>query len=206
MPRKELPRADLPRGTMVGEAPRASSALEPELRAIVDRVLIEHPHHERPHLLPILQAVQSQTHWLSRPLLGYLSEQLAVPFSDLYGFATFYALLSTEPRPPVTIRVCKGVPCYLRGAAALGEKLEALLEATSQSNGHAPSVDWEWYPCLGQCEHAPALLVGERAVRSATPAMLEGIAREAGQWKPLAASLDAGTSDDLAKRRPNGSL
>src|SRR5579863_8916033 len=101
MPRKELPRADLP---MVGEAPRASAALEPAQRAIVDRVLIEYPHHERPHLLPILQAVQAETHWLSRPVLGYLSEQLHIPFSELYGFATFYALLSTEPRAPVTIR------------------------------------------------------------------------------------------------------
>ena len=31
-------------------------------------------------------------------LLGYLARQLSIPFAELYGVVTFYALLSTEPR------------------------------------------------------------------------------------------------------------
>ena len=181
MPRKELPQLERPRGTMVDEAPTSAATLDAATRQSIDQALLAHPHHERPHLLPILQAVQAKTHWLSRPTLGYLSEQLGIPFSDLYGFATFYALLSTTPRSPITIRVCKGVPCCLGGAVDLGGRLAAMLEQQNEHNapGQMPPVDWEWYPCLGQCEFAPAILVGEEAVRRVTPAMLEHIVTEA---------------------------
>jgi NADH:ubiquinone oxidoreductase subunit E len=41
-------------------------------------------------------------------------------------------------------------------------------------------VSWEWFACLGQCDHAPAMLAGEEAIRGVTPAMLATVVREAG--------------------------
>ena len=40
------------------------------------------------------------------------------------------------------------------------------------------ALSWEWFDCLGQCDFAPAILVGEEAVRSVTPETLERIVRE----------------------------
>jgi NADH:ubiquinone oxidoreductase subunit E len=41
------------------------------------------------------------------------------------------------------------------------------------------NLSWEWFACLGQCDHAPAMLVGEEAVRKVTPEALEQIVRMA---------------------------
>ncbi len=36
---------------------------------------------------------------------------------------------------------------------------------------------WEWMPCLGQCERAPAMLVGEEAHGPVTPAEIDALLR-----------------------------
>ena len=41
-------------------------------------------------------------------------------------------------------------------------------------------VSWEWFACLGQCDHAPAMLAGETEVRHVTPEMLLQLVEEGG--------------------------
>ena len=50
-------------------------------------------------LLPALHALQRRVGWISEGGLGYVCDRLNVPPADAWGVATFYALLSTEPRP-----------------------------------------------------------------------------------------------------------
>src|SRR5581483_1483649 len=58
-------------------------------------------------LLPALHAVQEHVGWISPGALNYVCERLTVPPADAYGVATFYALFSTEPRPPTVVHVCE---------------------------------------------------------------------------------------------------
>ena len=55
-------------------------------------------------LLPALAAVQSEMGWVSRGALNEISRRLLVPPAEAYGVASFYALISTEPRPPEGMR------------------------------------------------------------------------------------------------------
>lgn len=152
----------------------------PEERAAVDRALARFPAFTRDQLLPMLHAVQAEAGWFSLELTRYLSQRLGVPFADLYGVISFYALLKTRPAGRTVIRVCNGVPCYLRGAAQVGEHLQALLGVGPEEPTPDGRLSWEWFACLGQCDHAPALLVGEDAVRDVTPETVEQIVAMAG--------------------------
>src|SRR5262245_47454652 len=134
---------------MVGEAPAPAELATPAERAAVDETLPQFTPFERDALLPLLQAVQLRSATLSKGLLGYLGQQIHVPFSDIYGVASFYALLNTG-RPATRIRLCGGVPCILAGAEQLADALRT-----------GGSQDWQWFPCIGQCDRAPAALVGE---------------------------------------------
>ena len=59
-----------------------------------------HEARDRRHLLlPVLQEVQARVGWISEGALEHVSERLTVPHADVYGVATFYGLLSVEPRP-----------------------------------------------------------------------------------------------------------
>jgi len=113
-------------------------------------------------LLPALQAVQSRIGWISEGAIDYVCNRLNVPPADAWGVATFYALLSTTPRPKRMLHVCDDIACKAKGA----DKLCAMLERkVGPAHLHAPDGDhvkiddtvgaWMRSPCLGMCEAAP---------------------------------------------------
>src|SRR6185295_7845349 len=75
-------------------------------------------------LLPTLHAVQGRAGWISRGALNYICQRLTIPPAEAYGVATFYALFSLEPQPPVVAHVCTDVACIARGSADLVADLE----------------------------------------------------------------------------------
>src|SRR5688572_28242700 len=136
---------------------------------------------KRSQLLPALHAVQDRIGWISQPALNYISRRLAVPPAEAYGVATFYALYSTKPRPPVVAHVCDDIACRLAGS-------ERICEAVTADLGPAggPLMDgkatWLRSPCLGMCDHAPAVLktvAGERSYREVSGSFDEpGVIRD----------------------------
>ena len=79
---------------------------------------------QRHLLLPTLHAVQSRAGWISRGALNYVCRRLTIPPAEAYGVASFYALFSLEPQPPVVAHVCTDVACIARGSQELVAELE----------------------------------------------------------------------------------
>ncbi|MGZ4203600.1 MAG: NAD(P)H-dependent oxidoreductase subunit E [Thermoleophilaceae bacterium] len=152
-----------------------------------------HEARDRRHLLlPVLQAVQARVGWISEGALEHISERLTVPQADVYGVATFYGLLSVEPRPRRVLHVCEDLACRCNGSEELIAALEERLGP--EDSYDAGGVTWLRAPCLGQCDRAPAallMLAGEEHSEHvlaptdagrAIPALLgEG---ETGGWDP----------------------
>ena len=117
-------------------------------------------------LLPAFHAVQSRVGWISEGALNYIAARLTIPPADAYGVVTFYALLSTVPRPRRVLHVCDDIACRARGAERLCAELERKIGPAAH---HGPSGDrhqiapdgaaWLRSPCLGLCDQAPAALV-----------------------------------------------
>ncbi len=135
---------------------------------------------QRDLLLPALHAVQSEVGWISRGALDYVCKRLGVPPAEAFGVASFYALLSTEERPPRVAHVCDDVCCRPHGATEIVAALEA---AFGPAGTVVDGATWHPSPCLGQCDRAPAVfmqLAGEadavltRTNGEAVVAMLRG--------------------------------
>jgi NADH-quinone oxidoreductase subunit E len=171
------PRIDRGRPTAIQpdlpEAPPVAPAAEE--REAADRVLARYPEFRRDQLLSLLHDIHAQTGWFSEALTRYLSRRTGVPFAELYGVISFYALFKTTPAGRTVLRVCNGIPCYLRGAFQIGLHLQELLGVGPGEVTPDGRVSWEWFACLGQCDHAPAMLVDEAVVRRVTPEILERI-------------------------------
>ncbi|MBV9333901.1 MAG: NAD(P)H-dependent oxidoreductase subunit E [Candidatus Eremiobacteraeota bacterium] len=117
-----------------------------EERAVVDAVAgSRNGKTQRDSLLPVLHAVQDRFGWISPGALNYVGERLRVAPADVYGVATFYASLSTSPKPQQIVHVCDDIAC-LAGSEALIESLQASGAVVERS------------PCLGLCDRAPASL------------------------------------------------
>ncbi len=102
-------------------------------------------------LLPALAAVQGEIGWISPGAIDEISRRLAVPPAEVYSVATFYALLSSDPRPQQVAHVCDDSACRATGG-------EAVLSELGERADVAAS------PCLGQCDFGSAAFV-QRAGR-----------------------------------------
>ena len=118
-----------------------------------------HEARSRRHLLlPVLLAVQEHVGWVSPGALNHIARRLTVPPADVYGVATFYALLSVEPRPARVIHVCEDLACRCNGSQELIAQLEEHMGAEGELNADG-SATWLRSPCLGQCDRAPAAML-----------------------------------------------
>lgn len=145
-------------------------------------------------LLPALWALQEARGWISYPAAAAICRELELPVAEVYGVASFYALLATEPRPRRMIRLCDDIACMLRGAEALAQILHRHLgdpvrepahgetdsptptrppDGSAPPEGPLPPLGWSRFPCLGQCDRGVAALVGESVLLGLTPETLE---------------------------------
>ena len=121
--------------------------------------------HRRDLLIEHLHAINDAHRGLPEALIVALAAEMRLPVVEVFEVASFYhhfeVLREGDTAAALTVRVCDGLSCSLAGAGALLEKLPALL---------GTGVRVIPAPCVGRCEQAPAVQVGQRAVAHATEA------------------------------------
>ena len=131
-------------------------------------------------LLPVLHAIQERIGWISPGALNYACQRLTVPPTEAYGVATFYALFSVQPKPPVVAHVCDDIACMANGAeplcGAMAERFGAPGSADTDSN-----LTWHHSPCLGMCEQAPAAMITVAGANPSTTVLAPADAAEIAQ-------------------------
>jgi NADH-quinone oxidoreductase subunit F len=130
-------------------------------------ILSEYIPQGRSALLPALHAAQKEYGYLPEPVAAEVGRLLGVPLADVYGVIDFYSMLYREPTGRKMVRVCTDPACALAGGEALLDGLCDHLSVHPDQPSTDGAVMVERAPCLGLCEHAPAVLVDERAVGSA---------------------------------------
>jgi NADH-quinone oxidoreductase subunit F len=127
-------------------------------------------HEARSHrhmLLPAFHAAQDAAGWISPGALAHICRRLMVPPAEAYGVASFYALLSTAPKPRAVAHVCDDMTCRLAGAETVCSDLERELGPAGRPAPGA-RMTWTRSACLGLCEQAPAALftvAGDQPIR-----------------------------------------
>lgn len=179
----------------------------------LDDLLAEYAPQGRTALLPALHAAQERYGYLSDEIAARIARALRVPLADVYGVIDFYALFYPQPVGKTVIHVCADPACALAGSDQLLAQLAAPDEQTAVAGSTVPGVTVERSPCLGYCEHAPAVLVGGRPVVKAA-----GLTREdllagkgdlphtilGGDLRLLTANCGAGRTTSLSEYREGG--
>jgi formate dehydrogenase len=115
-------------------------------------------------LIEHLHKIQDRFHHLSAAHMAALASEMKMAMAEVYEVATFYhhfdVVKEGETAPPsLTVRVCDSIACDLAGSHHLLEKLPLLL-GTGVRVLHAP--------CVGRCETAPVVVVGQNPIPAAT--------------------------------------
>lgn len=121
-------------------------------------------------LIPLLQEAQDIFGYLPGEVMGEIAKGLGLPFSKVFGVATFYAQFHLKPRGRNIIRVCTGTACHVRGAGPLLESIRQALGLKGEGTTADLRYTLETVACLGACGLAPAMMINEDTHGRLTPA------------------------------------
>ena len=129
----------------------------------------------REKLLMLLKQAQREETHISRALIFETAQSLNVPVNEVYGVATFYSFLSTEPRGRNVIRICKSLPCYLKDAQMIIESVAGEIGITPGQTTADQRFSFELANCIGACDMAPAMLINDDLHGYLTPGKISQI-------------------------------
>jgi len=139
------------------------------------RNLVEEQGHEKAELIPILHEINGAMGYISDEAIQELSEQMKVPTSQIYSVATFYRMLSTEPRGRHVIQFCESAPCHVAGGRLVWQKLQRELGLAKGET----SEDDQWtlltVSCLGVCGVGPVMIIDNDIYGNVTPEQVPDI-------------------------------
>ncbi|PXY01113.1 NADH-quinone oxidoreductase subunit NuoE [Marinifilum breve] len=133
---------------------------------------------DRENLLPILQGVIDQERFLSEEAILKIAKEMSIPAADVYGTATFYSFLDTDPRGKYVIRVCKTITCAMKGKNQIIQAIENFLKIKVGETTVDKKFTILQTNCLGWCHKAPAMLVNDDVYTELTPESVVDILRE----------------------------
>ncbi|KQO61645.1 MULTISPECIES: NAD(P)H-dependent oxidoreductase subunit E [unclassified Methylobacterium] len=136
--------------------------VEPVAKVEIERLLGDRSR-QRDLLIEHLHLVQDTYGRISAAHLAALADEMSLAFAEVFETATFYAHFDVlkdgdADLPALTVRVCDSLTCAMFGA-------EPLLEALRETLGSGVRVVRA--PCVGLCDHAPAVEVGHNFLHKA---------------------------------------
>ncbi len=115
-----------------------------------------------------LKVIQQHRRWVSDEAVRGLAEILEMSPAAIDSVATYYNLIFRRPVGRNVILMCNSVSCWIMGydqvAACVKRKLAIDYGETTEDDRYTLLT----IPCLGTCDHAPAMIVNEDLHRDLT--------------------------------------
>ena len=191
------PRERSPRFTPKGRQPDAAALAQ--VRALIGDAPPDG--HARDLLIEHLHTLNDHTGGLKPEHLVALAHDMRLSMAEVMEVASFYhhfhLLADGEPGADLTVRVCDGLACRQQGAMPLLAALQADLRIDGKTLRIEPA------PCVGRCEQAPAVQLGQLPVAQATLTKVQNAADALASHPQVQAGtepLGASCPDDLARR------
>ena len=115
-------------------------------------------------MLPLLWLVQQDQGYVSPEAEAWVGHRLGVSISHVREVVSFYNMFHTKPVGRRELRVCTSLPCVLRGAGDLLERIEKNLKISPGETTPDREVTLTEVECLCACEMAPMAQLDERFV------------------------------------------
>jgi len=123
----------------------------------------------RESLLPVLQYVISREQWLKEDMMEDVAKVFGISSAEVYGVATFYSFLDTEPRGRYVIRICRTISCDMAGKSDVLDSLKAELRVKAGETTPDGLFSLLETNCMGWCHKGPAMLINDDVYTELTP-------------------------------------
>lgn len=131
--------------------------------------------HKRAACIEALKVIQRHRGWVSDESIADLAETLEMSADELDNVATFYNLIFRKPVGRHVILICDSVSCYIMGYRKILSYLQEKLGVTYGQTTSDDRFTLLPIPCLGTCDHAPAMMVDDDLHRDLTVEKIDEI-------------------------------
>jgi NADH-quinone oxidoreductase subunit E len=112
-------------------------------------------------LVEAFHATQEAFGWLPRVALEEIAEEMRLPFSRVFGVASFYSQFRLQPVGKHVIDVCMGTACHVAGAPLVVEAFSQELEVPIGGTTADGLFTLQTVNCVGACALAPVVRLGD---------------------------------------------
>ncbi len=142
---------------------------KPDQRLKALEITMKRNQYRQDALIEILHKTQESFGYLDPDILEYIARGLKLPFSRVYGVATFYNFFSLKPPGEHSCVVCMGTACYVKGSNKILAQLEQELGIKSGETTDDNKVSLMSSRCLGACGIAPSVVFDDTVEGKVTP-------------------------------------
>ncbi len=117
--------------------------------------------HQEGILISVLHKAQSIFGYLPREVQEFVANHLKIHLAEVYGVVSFYSYFTMVPKGEVTISICLGTACYVRGADKILNVLKQELGVDVGETTSDGKYTLDVLRCVGACGLAPVVLVDD---------------------------------------------
>jgi NADH-quinone oxidoreductase subunit E len=135
-----------------------------------------------------------------------VAELLEIPPAQVLDTLTFYTHFWSHPKGKKVIVSCRSLSCELMGAREVNEAIAEKLGVGEHGTSTDGVYSFVTEECLGACEHAPCLLVGEKLHKCVKPDQVAKILADPDNSRldvPRSTLYDAPTDAEPASPKTN---
>ena len=151
-----------------------SFALSEAAAKRVDELVRRYPRKEAA-LLPVLWVVQREKGYISPAAELWVAATLGLRPIQVREVLSFYTLFRRQPVGRYVIQVCRNLSCFLAGSEAIIRHLEARLGVRTGGTTADRRFTLMTVECLGNCDHAPCLMINDDDYGPVTTETVDGI-------------------------------
>ena len=126
-------------------------------------------------LMPVLQKAQDIYGYLPIEVQRMIALKMGVSIEEVYGVSTFYSQFVLNPKGDVSIAVCLGTACYVKGSGDILDKITQILGLPAGSTTPDGKYSLEATRCIGACGLAPVLTINNEVYGRLVPADMDKI-------------------------------
>jgi len=120
--------------------------------------------YDRSALIETLHTAQETFGYLENETLKFIAKRLRLPFSKVYGVATFYHFFRLKPKGKHNAVICMGTACYIKGADKILEALEKKFDIKAGETTKDALLSLITARCVGSCSLAPIAIYDNKPV------------------------------------------
>ncbi|MDI3477735.1 MAG: NADP-reducing hydrogenase subunit HndA [Thermoanaerobacterium sp.] len=129
-------------------------------------------------LIAVMNEAQEIFGYLPIEVQQFISEEMNVPLTEIFGIATFYSRFTLKPSGKYKIGLCLGTACYVKGSAMVLEKLKEKLGISVGDVTSDGKFSLEATRCLGACGLAPVMMINGEVFGRLTPDDVDDILKK----------------------------